>query len=93
MAGALALTEVPPAGWSWGMNSAQLASTDAGFGDAALRLAVARTYAQRPHVELYLRWMQEVRGFQPSTDSRRLSVVAGSYRTSVIDAVLEHSPA
>jgi site-specific recombinase XerD len=49
--------------------------------------------ARRPHVELYLRWMQEVRGFQPSTVSRRLSVVAGFYRTCVIDAVLEHSPA
>jgi site-specific recombinase XerD len=49
--------------------------------------------ARRPHVELYLRWMQEVRGFQPSTVSRRLSVLAGFYRTCVIDAVLEHSPA
>ena len=50
-------------------------------------------HARRPHVELYLRWMQEVRGFQPSTVSRRLSVLAGFYRTCVIDAVLEHSPA
>jgi site-specific recombinase XerD len=49
--------------------------------------------AKRPHVELYLRWMQEVRGFQPSTVSRRLSVVAGFYRTCVTDALLEHSPA
>jgi len=49
--------------------------------------------ARRPHVELYLRWMQEVQCFQPSTVSRRLSVVAGFYRTLVIDAVLEHSPA
>jgi site-specific recombinase XerD len=49
--------------------------------------------ARRPHVELYLRWMQEIRGFQPSTVSRRLAVVAGFYRTCVIDAVLEHSPA
>jgi site-specific recombinase XerD len=50
-------------------------------------------HARRPHVELYLRWMQEVRGFQPSTVSRRLSVLAGFYRICVIDAVLEHSPA
>jgi site-specific recombinase XerD len=50
-------------------------------------------HARRPHVELYLRWMQEVRGFQPSTVSRRLSFLAGFYRTCVIDAVLEHSPA
>jgi integrase/recombinase XerD len=49
--------------------------------------------AQRPHLELYIRWMQEIRRFRPSTVSRRFSVVAGFYRTCVIDAVLEHSPA
>jgi len=49
--------------------------------------------AKRPHIELYLRWMQEVGGYKPSTVSRRLSVVAGFYRTCVIDGVLEHSPA
>jgi site-specific recombinase XerD len=48
---------------------------------------------QRVHVELYVRWLQEVRRFRPSTVSRRLSVVAGFYRTCVIDGVLEHSPA
>jgi integrase/recombinase XerD len=41
--------------------------------------------AQRAHVELYLRWMQEVRHYMPSTVSRRLSVLAGFYRTCVID--------
>ena len=49
--------------------------------------------AQRNDLELYLRWMQDVRQFKPSTVSRRLSVVAGFYRTCVIDGVLEHSPA
>ena len=49
--------------------------------------------ANRPHVELYIRSLQEVRRYQPSTVSRRLSVVAGFYRTCVIDGVLEHSPA
>lgn len=49
--------------------------------------------AQRPHIELYLRWMQEVGRYKPSTVSRRLSVVAGFYRTCVIDGLLEHSPA
>jgi site-specific recombinase XerD len=49
--------------------------------------------AKRPHIELYLRWMQEVVGYKPSTVSRRLSVVAGFYRTCVIDGLLEHSPA
>jgi site-specific recombinase XerD len=49
--------------------------------------------ARRPHLELYIRWMQETRRFKPSTVSRRFSVVAGFYRTCVIDGVLEHSPA
>jgi len=37
--------------------------------------------AQRHDLELYLRWLQDVRRFKPSTVSRRLSVVAGFYRT------------
>ncbi|HUC23988.1 MAG TPA: hypothetical protein VMA73_14865, partial [Streptosporangiaceae bacterium] len=41
--------------------------------------------AQRPHLELYIRWMQETRRFKPSTISRRFSVTAGFYRTCVID--------
>jgi integrase/recombinase XerD len=45
--------------------------------------------AKRLHPELYIRWMQEVRRFKPSTVSRRFSVTAGFYRT----CVLEHSPA
>jgi integrase/recombinase XerD len=49
--------------------------------------------ARRPHLELYIRWMQEVRRFRPSTLSRRFSVAAGFYRTCVIDGVLEHPPA
>ena len=49
--------------------------------------------AQRPHLELYIRWMQEIRRFKPSTVSRRFSAAAGFYRTCVIDGVLEHSPA
>ncbi|WP_132197714.1 MULTISPECIES: tyrosine-type recombinase/integrase [Kribbella] len=49
--------------------------------------------AARPHIELYVRWLQEVRRYRPSTVSRRMSVVAGFYRTCVIDGVLEHSPA
>ena len=38
--------------------------------------------ARRPHVELYLRWLQEVRRYRPSTVSRRMSVVTGFYRTA-----------
>jgi site-specific recombinase XerD len=49
--------------------------------------------AQRPHLELYIRWMQEIRRFKPSTISRRFSATAGFYRTCVLDSILEHSPA
>jgi len=49
--------------------------------------------ARRPHLKLYIRWMQEIRRFKPSTVSRRFSVVAGFYRTAVIDGALDHSPA
>jgi site-specific recombinase XerD len=49
--------------------------------------------AQRQHIELYLRWMQEIRRLKPSTVSRRLSVLSGFYRTCVVDGILEHSPA
>jgi integrase/recombinase XerD len=42
---------------------------------------------------LYIRWMQEIRRFKPSTVSRRFSVTAGFCRTCVIDGLLEHSPA
>ena len=49
--------------------------------------------AQRPHIELYVRWMQEVRRYKPSTISRRVAVMAGFYRTCVIDELLAHSPA
>jgi integrase/recombinase XerD len=48
--------------------------------------------ATRVHIELFLRWMQDLRGYQPSTVSRRLSVISGFYRTCVIDGTLEHSP-
>jgi integrase/recombinase XerD len=32
--------------------------------------------ASRPQIELYVRWMQEVRRLKPSTVSRRMSIVA-----------------
>ena len=47
---------------------------------------------QPVETERYVRW-QAVRRFKPSTVSRRIAVVTGCYRTCVIDAVLEHSPA
>jgi integrase/recombinase XerD len=49
--------------------------------------------ASRAQLELYIRWMQEVRRFKPSTVSRRFSITAGFYRTAVIDSLLDHSPA
>lgn len=49
--------------------------------------------ATRPHLELYIRWLQEIGNYKPSTVSRRLSIVSGFYRTCVVDGVLEHSPA
>jgi integrase/recombinase XerD len=49
--------------------------------------------ARRVDLELYLRWMQLQRRYKPSTVSRRLSIVAGFYRTAVIDGVLPQSPA
>ncbi|TYC20312.1 tyrosine-type recombinase/integrase [Micromonospora sp. MP36] len=48
--------------------------------------------AVRVDIERYVRWLQDVRRYQPSTVSRRLSVVVGFY-ICVIDAILEHSPA
>lgn len=49
--------------------------------------------ATRVHVELYIRWMQEVRHYAPATVSRRISVLAGFFQTAVIDGVLPASPA
>jgi hypothetical protein len=46
----------------------------------------------RVDVERYARWLPEVRCYQPSTVSRRLSVVVGFYRVCVIDQVLSYSP-
>ena len=48
---------------------------------------------QRAHLELYIRWIQEIRRFKPSTVSRRFSVTAGFYRTCAVDGILRHSPA
>ncbi len=47
----------------------------------------------RPHVELYVRWMEEERGYAPATTARRLSTVVGFYRFAAIDGYLDRSPA
>ena len=36
-----------------------------------------------PHIELYVRWMQETQQYKPATVSRRLSIITGFYRTCV----------
>src|SRR5215472_2198806 len=45
--------------------------------------------ASRVQVELWIRWMQEIRRLKLATVCRRVSVVAGFYRTCVIDGVLD----
>ena len=47
----------------------------------------------RADIERYVRCLQGVRCYQPSTVSRRLSVVVGFYRVCVIDQMLPYSPA
>jgi integrase/recombinase XerD len=47
----------------------------------------------RVDIEQYVRWLQEIRHYQPSTVSRRLSVVVGFFRVCVIDQILPYSPA
>ena len=47
----------------------------------------------RVDIDRYVRWLQEIRYYQPSTVSRRLSVVVGFYRVCVIDQILPYSPA
>jgi integrase/recombinase XerD len=49
--------------------------------------------AVRADIERYVRWLQDVRWYQPSTVSRRLSVVVGFYRVCVIDQIMPYSPA
>lgn len=47
----------------------------------------------RAEIERYVRWLQEVRRYQPLTVLRRLSVVVGFYGVCVIDQILTQSPA
>jgi integrase/recombinase XerD len=51
--------------------------------------------SRRPFLELYIRWMQEIRRFKPSTVSRRFSVVAGFYRideSEFVNAIVAEAP-
>jgi integrase/recombinase XerD len=49
--------------------------------------------AVRADVERYVRWLQDEGCYQPSTVSRRLSIVVVFYRVCVIDQLLTQSPA
>ena len=76
-----------------GLSRAHTASDLRGFLDWSAGRGLDPLAASRPQLELFVRWMQETRQLKPSTVSRRTSVLAGFYRTCVIDGVLEHSPA
>lgn len=47
--------------------------------------------AKRPHLELYLRDLEQ-RGYAPATVSRRLSTVAGLFKYAVIDELVASNP-
>lgn len=47
----------------------------------------------RADIEQYVRWLREIGSYQPSTVSRRLSVVVGFYWTCVIDQILSFASA
>jgi hypothetical protein len=76
-----------------GLSRQHTASDLRGFLDWCAERGLDPLVASRPQLELFVRWMQETRRLKPSTVSRRTSVVAGFYRTCVIDGVLDHSPA
>jgi integrase/recombinase XerD len=47
--------------------------------------------AKRPHLELYVRWMEQ-RGYAPATIGRRFTTVAGFFKYAVIDGHLPTDP-
>lgn len=49
--------------------------------------------ARRPHLELYLRWMTEERGYATSTVAKRASTIRMFYKACVWDDILQTSPA
>ncbi len=63
------------------------------FFDLCATRSLAPLTVTRNDLELYVRWMQDIRRLKPSTVSRRTSVVSCFYRTCVIDGLLAHSPA
>lgn len=50
-------------------------------------VVLAPLLAERAHLELYVRWMEE-RGYAATTIGRRLSTIAGFYRYALVDGRL-----
>jgi hypothetical protein len=82
---------------SWAATVARLASIPSPTCGYSYAGAPTRTFdplaTARVDIERYVRWLQDVRRHQPSTVSRRLSVVVGFYQGAVHDADLVNAPA
>ena len=48
--------------------------------------------AEEPHLELYVRWMQEEDRWSESTINRRIGTVCGMYKTARRQRLIEHNP-
>lgn len=48
---------------------------------------------ERAHIEIYGRWMEEVKGLQPATVANQLGTVCRYYRHCLLDKYLDHNPA
>lgn len=49
--------------------------------------------AEEPHIELYVRWMQEEDRWSESTIARRVGTTCGMYRTAKRQRLIDHNPA
>jgi integrase/recombinase XerD len=76
-----------------GSSRAHTSSDLQGVPEVVRRPSARPTRGAPGSVEMFVPWPEEIRRFNPSTVSRRLSVVTCFYRTGVIDAVLDASPA
>lgn len=54
---------------------------------------IAPMDAQRPHIELWMREMEEVKGLKPSTVNGKMVAVGQFYKYAVMDGYLPSSPA
>lgn len=49
--------------------------------------------ATRPHLELYVRYLEDDRGLKPATICRRIGTVTGMYRYAMLDGIIDRNPA